>query len=465
MRIVHVSPVDVEGGAAKGAYNLHKSLQAAGADSLMLVQRKYGDDPSVISGGGKIAVVREGLRDRLDRLPLQFYDWRRENWWTVGWLPFDVRRVVDRLKPDIVQFHWSGRGGTPIESLARLGHYPIVWTLRDMWPITGGCHYSGGCDRYVSGCGTCPQLGSNRKFDISHWQWRRKHRAWRDVSVSYVALSRWIAECARRSPLTYDNEITVIPNGIDVDRFVPIDKRVARSMWQLPQDKRVILFGALQSTTDPRKGFRYLREALHALAEQGWTSRAMVVVFGAGAGDSHAGFDTRYVGHLRDEVSLASLYAAADVMVVPSIEENFGKTAIEALACGTPVTAFNNTGVVDMVDHWVNGYLAQHLSPADLARGIAWCLDQGQRSNGLSRRAREKAVRSFSSRDVAGRYVALYDRLLDGRRNAGRAPRSRASAAHEGVAAAAAPGGLAKGVAWLQSAWLRSPRLRSGGAQ
>lgn len=438
MRIVHVSPVDIEGGAAKGAYNLHRSLQAAGADSLMLVQRKYGDDPSVIAlgGGGKLSVLREGLRDRLDRVPLRLYDWRRENWWTVGWLPFDVRRELARLEPDIVQFHWSGRGGTPIESLRRLRDYVLVWTLRDMWPITGGCHYSGGCDRYVSGCGACPQLGSNRTYDISRWQWRRKLRAWRGVPVHYVALSRWIADCARRSPLTHGNEITVIPNGIDVDRFAPIDKDMARAMWQLPEDKRIVLFGALHSTTDPRKGYRYLREAMNALAEQGWTRRAMVVVFGASTGEQLAGFETRYVGVLRDEVSLASLYAAADVMVVPSIEENFGKTAIEALACGTPVAAFNNTGVVDMIDHWVNGYLAQHLSPADLARGIAWCIEQGQRSNGLSRRAREKAVRSFSGREVADRYVRLYERLLDGRSKAGRAPLPAPSVAAQARGAA-----------------------------
>jgi glycosyltransferase involved in cell wall biosynthesis len=440
MRVVHVSPVDVEGGAAKGAYNLHKALQAAGADSLMLVQRKYSDDPSIISEGGKLGIIREGLRDRLDRVPLSFYDWRRENWWTVGWLPFDVRDAVDRLKPDIVHFHWSGRGGTPIETLKRLGNYKMVWTLRDMWPITGGCHYSGGCDRYVTGCGTCPQLGSTRQLDISRWQWRRKHRAWRNVNMTYVALSRWIAECARRSPLTYDNEITVIPNGIDVDRFAPVDQRVARSFWQLPQDKRVILFGALQSTTDPRKGYRYLREALVTLAEQGWTRRAMIVVFGAGAGETQAGFETRYVGHLRDEVSLASLYAAADVMVVPSIEENFGKTAVEALACGTPVAAFNNTGVVDIIDHWVNGYLAQHLSPTDLARGIAWCLEQGQRGNGLSRRSREKAVRCFSAREVANRYVALYDRLLGDQRKAGRAALPTTTQSTESMALAPAGG-------------------------
>src|SRR3546814_15096041 len=109
-----------------------------------------------------------------------------------------------------------------------------------MWPLTGGCHYSGGCERYLSGCGSRPQLASNSRFDISWWQWRRMRQAWKDVKISFVALSNWMAEMVRHSPLTGGNEVSVIPNGIDVERFAPTDKAAARAAWRLPQDRKII---------------------------------------------------------------------------------------------------------------------------------------------------------------------------------------------------------------------------------
>jgi glycosyltransferase involved in cell wall biosynthesis len=416
IRVVHVSPTDLEGGAPKGTYNLHRALQAAGVDSRMLVLRKMSDDPSVVMRARRGSIAYAALRDRLDRLPLNFYDWHRHNWWSVGWLPFDIRKAIKRLAPDIVQFHWAGRGAIPIGTLADLKAYPLVWSLRDMWPITGGCHYSGDCLKFVSGCGRCPQLGSKARYDLSRWQWRRKHRAWGGVPVTYIALSNWMARCALDSPLTFGNEVVVIPNGIDVRRFAPSDKATARAKWGLPADRSVIMFGALHSLTDPRKGFAYLAEALRTLARQGWGERATAVVFGADHGAADTGLPARYVGVVQDEASLAQLYSCADVMVVPSVHENAAKTAIEALACGVPVTAFANTGQFDLVDHKVNGYLAENLAAADLARGIAWCLERMQMSDHLSLAARAKAVGCFDIDEIAIRHIGLYERLLAARR-------------------------------------------------
>src|SRR3546814_14232789 len=131
----------------------------------------------------------DGLRDRFDRLPLKLYNWQRHNGWTVGWLPFGIEGAVRDLKPDIVQFHWAGRGAATIGELAKLRQYPIVWTLRDMWPLTGGCQHSGGCTRYLSGCGSCPQLALHPRFHIRWGQWPRKRQHWQDRKTSFSALS------------------------------------------------------------------------------------------------------------------------------------------------------------------------------------------------------------------------------------------------------------------------------------
>lgn len=415
IRVVHVSPIDTMGGAARGAYGLHKALQEEGIDSRMLVLRKYSDDASVLTGRGARGpnILIQALRDRLDRLPLRLYDWDPAYFWTVGWLPFDITGEIEALDPDVVHFHWAGRGAAPIGMLPKLARFSKVWTLRDMWPLTGGCHYSGNCDRFRIGCGQCPQLGSNTDLDISAWQWARKRRAWRDVNIIYVAPSRWMADCALASPLRHQSKVLNIPNGVDVTQFKPIDRTAARHAWNLPQDRTLIMFGAINSTDDPRKGFRYFVEAMRTVTARQGRDSVMAVVFGAATTpDIDLGCETRYFGQLHDNVSLATLYSAADLMVVPSVQENAGKTSIEAMACGTPVVAFSNTGQVEIIDHQRTGYLAQDLSSEDLARGIEWCLEANRHGGALSRQARERAAERFDIRKVARLYVGLYQSLL-----------------------------------------------------
>ena len=415
IRVVHVSPTDLQGGACLGAYNLHKAIQARGVDSRMLVLRKFSDDPSVVPRNEGMLAKLDALRDPMDRLPLRSYRWDSSNWWSVGWLPFDLRRAINRLKPDVVQFHWAGRGAVPIKALSRLSRYPLIWSLRDMWPLTGGCHYAGDCNKFTSGCGSCPQLGSSSDHDLSRWQWRKKRRYWSGVPITYVALSNWMASCARRSPLVHGNDIVTIPNGVDVGHFRPFEKAQARAAWGLPLDKQIVLFGALHAVRDPRKGFQYLADAMRRLSGEGWAEKAIAVVFGAADGDLDLGMPISYVGHVRNG-DLPRLYASADVMVVPSVFENSAKTAIEALACGIPVVAFANTGQVDIVDHKVKGYLAADRSVADLARGIAWCLKEVSVGSELATQARAKALNSFDIDDVARIHVELYRKLVAERR-------------------------------------------------
>ncbi|MDX9859596.1 MAG: glycosyltransferase family 4 protein [Rhodospirillales bacterium] len=414
MRVIHVSPTDIDGGAAKGSYNLHRGLQRAGVDSMLLVQRKYSDDPSVIAIHGAHSEFHDRVRDRLDRLPLGFVGWRGQNWWTVGWIPFDVSPALARLKPDIVQFHWAGRGAAAIESMKRLRPYHIVWTLRDMWPLTGGCHYTAGCEKFLTECRDCPQLRSSFPVDLARWQWFRKFRSRKDLCITYIALSNWLADYARRSPLVHGNEVSVIPNGVDTDVYAPMDKAKARASWGLPADKRIALFGAVKATSDPRKGYVFLQDALARLAATEGQDRLMLVVFGADSIDVDTRLETRSVGWVEEDRRLAQLYACADVMVVPSLQENLGKTAIESMACGVPVAAFDNTGMPDIVDHRVNGYLAGNLSADDLAAGIAWCLEQTAESDRLQINARNKVIRCFDLHQVAARYIDLYHRLLQG---------------------------------------------------
>ncbi len=197
--------------------------------------------------------------------------------------------------------------------------------------------------------------------------------------------------------------------------YQPIDKPTARELLQLPQDKSLVLFGALAATKDQRKGFSLLAMALQRLSQTAWKDRIEVVIFGASppVQPIDIGFTPRYLGRLHDDIALALAYSAADVMAVPSTHESFGQTASEALACGTPVVAFNATGLMDIVDHQQNGDLAQPYESGDLANGIAWVLEDRERHADLCRKARRKAERQFTLESQARRYLSLFKDMLD----------------------------------------------------
>ena len=166
--------------------------------------------------------------------------------------------------------------------------------------------------------------------------------------------------------------------------------------------------------SDPRKGFSLLQTALQHLSLFKSPERVELVVYGSSqpVQPIDLSFKTHYLGYLHDDLCLAIAYAAADVMVVPSIQESFGQTASEALACGTPVVAFNTTGLKDIIDSQQNGYLATAYDPQDLARGIAWILEDSKRWQRLSANARAKAIQKFTIQTQTDTYLKLFQEIL-----------------------------------------------------
>ena len=408
MKILHVSTSDVDGGAARAAYRIHKGLTSIDVDSKMLVRTKLERDPTVLANKTPLAQ----LGSKLDALPLRQYPNRDSTMFSPQWFPDSVVSRVKQIDPDIVHLHWVCNGFLRIESLAKF-QKPIVWTLHDMWPLTGGCHYTKGCDRYQEGCGSCPQLSSTKQRDLSFRVWQRKKRIWPKLNLTLAAPSHWLAACIKSSPLFEGFRIEVIPTGIDAKRYKPIDKQVARVALGLPVDKRLILFGAGSTSGDPRKGFRHLLAALQKLYTDEWFEQLELVVFGeSSAGSRPTAFKTHYMDRLRDDISLALVYASADLFVAPSVQDNLPNTVIEALACGTPCLAFNIGGMPDMIEHQENGYLAEPFDIADLARGIEWTLADMTRHHRLSLSAHEKARKAFCLEERARQYSTLYSNLL-----------------------------------------------------
>jgi glycosyltransferase involved in cell wall biosynthesis len=396
---------------------LHQGLRKIGLDSRMLVQSKAGDDPAVVGPQGKIARGLNQLRPTLDGLPLQFYLNRQDIMlFSPGWLPSRIHHRVAGFRPDVVHFHWICNGFVPVTALHKFTQ-PLVWTLHDCWPFTGGCHYPLDCRRYQEACGACPQLNSHRHRDLSHRVWNRKARHWPRLNLTVVTPSRWLATTAQSSSLFREARIEIIPYGLDLNRYKPVDRQIARGLLGLPQDQKLILWGALGGARDHRKGFTCLQSALQFLAANGWYDKARLMVFGCSEPSPvpDMGLRADYLGVLHDDISLRLLYAATDVFIAPSIQDNLPNVVMEALACGTPAVAFNIGGMPDLIDHKQNGYLARPFETADLASGLEWILSDDSRHHDLRRAARDKVEKEYELAHIAQRYEALYQEILDNR--------------------------------------------------
>lgn len=413
MKVLLVNAADNEGGAAKAATRLLQGVRSGDVEASLYVQRKSGEQAGVEGPGTRVAKALGFARPSIEEAVLGISPAKFTGPFSAAFLPDRLPKVVQKHAPDILHLHWVARM-LRLETLARCTG-PLVWTMHDSWPFTGGCYLPLDCTRYRESCGSCPVLRSRSEVDLSRRVWLRKRKAWRDLNLTLIAPSRWMAASARSSSLFRDKRVEVIPNAIDLQRFHPTDQRTAREILSLPQDKKLVLFGAKGATGDPNKGFHLLVEALRELRESPLRDSIELVIFGSSvpANPTELGFRTHFTGWLSDEVSLALLYSSADLFVLPSIQENLPYTVMEAMACGTPCVAFNQGGVPDLIDHRETGYLAAAHDPTDLARGIAWVLEDKERRRELAAKARNKVQREFSVETVAQRHIALYRELLN----------------------------------------------------
>ncbi|WP_111638653.1 glycosyltransferase family 4 protein [Marinomonas shanghaiensis] len=404
MKILIVNTLDVQGGAARAAYRLHQALLAESVDSAMLVQSKSSDDYTVIGPNTKIKKTLSKLRPSLDSLPLFRYKNRSKTLFSLNWLPFsDVVDRINDINPDVVHLHWVNAGMMRTEDLIRI-KAPIVWSLHDMWPFTDGYHYDPKFDINDYGLSSEPRLHHQAKV------FSRKNKAYRKIkNITVVGLSKWLHDCSKNSSLLGDKVHVNLPNPIDTKAYSPFNKGHARDLFNLPSNKKLVLFGAMGATSDPRKGFKELADSLSLL-----NTHVELVVFGSRKPERPPNFKQKvhYLGELNDDVSLRILYSAADVMVVPSLQENLSNAIMESLSCATPAVGFDIGGNGDLIEHQKTGYLAKPFDTADLAKGIEWVLN-AKNYEEVCQNARDKVLCEFDSQVVAKKYIGLYKSILD----------------------------------------------------
>lgn len=375
MKVVHISTYDRKGGAAIGAYRLHKAFLKFGIDSVMLVKEvSVKEDKSII----KADPPKQGLWTKMQGIVGMLIDMLKVEKKSSRLGVYSEFRGRYRLaanknvqEADVIYLHWVNNNYIDIievENLLRLGK-PVFWLLHDVFPLTGGCHYPMECTKFHENCFGCDYWLGGTKAQ-SYLQ--KKKRLLKYKNLRFVATTNWLVQMEKESALK-EIPVSLIPYSLDINKFHPIEKENARKLFHISDSKKVILFGAQGAIYNYYKGFKYFQEALEELLRMPvHKDEILVLVFGSDYNREIAdmiGFETYFLGALQDEYSLIMAYNSADVFVIPSLAEAFGQVIIESMACNTPVVGFDVGGIPDNVNE-NTGYLAKYCDSGNLAQGI-----------------------------------------------------------------------------------------------
>ncbi len=416
MRVLIINTTERQGGPAIAAYRLTEALKNNGIKAKMLVRRKSTGQVTTVlaerSAANRLTMLWERLSVALHT------HFRRNRIYAIdlGHSGGDITELPEFKQADVIHLHWINDGMLSLAAVEKIiaSGKPIVWTLHDMWPFTGVCHYAHDCDHYTTHCHDCPQLNSRKHHDMAYKVFDRKRQLLQGTNIQFVACSRWLGNMAGNSCLLQGKKVVCIPNAININLFRPRNRRMARENLGLPVDKRLILFSS-HTLSDERKGFHYLREAIMRLTatHPEWKQQLGLVLVGKDIEPTKyhdIPLDIYPLNYISDEKKLVDIYNAVDLFAIPSLQDNLPNTVVEAMACGVPCIGFNVGGIPEMIDHLHNGYVAEYKNVNDLANGIHWLLTEGEYDI-LSREAARKAANTYGENSVAMKYISIYNRM------------------------------------------------------
>lgn len=387
-------------------YRLHSSLLEAGINSKILCEYKTTESSQVLVFKPSLALkIFDKLLEQItSRLGLN--DIHRFS-------SFEFRQHQAFLDADILHFHGT-HGFLNYLALPRLTKdKPAVFTVQDMWTLTGHCGYSFDCDRWKIGCGDCPDLSIYPAVerDATHLEWKLKDWVYQQLNLILICPSQWIANLAQQSPLTNRFPIHHIPYGIDTEIFQPLDPQQCRSQLGLPQDKKILLFAAV-NLNDHRKGGDLLIKALQNLPPS-LKAETVLMVFGRETQKIAELVDLQvfHLGYLNDDRAKAVAYSAANLFLFPTRADVFGLVSIESQACGTPVVSFKVGGVSDHVHPGITGYLAEAENAQNFGDGIVQLLEDEPLRHQMSQQCRAIAVEEYNAKSLTEKHIEMYREL------------------------------------------------------
>lgn len=406
MNIVHLVASD-SGGAYRAAERISDSLNRIGENSIVVVLEKKRQGSNVYPFFYKkkfrlfvFKVVRKIESKKLKKMKLTSYFYESS-------LGVNLYRMNEVKRADVINIHWVNDGMVSYKELKRLckSGKKVVWTMHDMFSFTAGCYYDQECGGYQNGCQNCPMVRNIKNGQKFIDRLYLKKESAYIGEIGFIGCSKWISKCAQNSTLLEKKAIITIPNPIDSGVFKPVGREDCYKLFPMVKNdaKKNILFGAMMATSDPRKGYKYLIEALKYIEEK---DKYRLIVFG-GSRDYTVPVDIECVsvGSISNDDKLVALYSLADVFVAPSLQENLSNAVMESLACGTPVAAFNIGGMQDLICNGETGCLVDPFDEKMLSEAIQIL---AMKKDNFTYKCREKACRDFSMQRVGNAYRNFY---------------------------------------------------------
>ena len=385
-----------------------------GIDSTLLTAVPTGSDSTIIGPPGRFSrlgfLVSRELEHRLWRVQRSSV----RTWRSPAYFGSLSARTLDDFGADVVNLHWVTDGLLTIPQIGRI-RTPTAWSLYDMWAFCGSEHY--GVDtadaRWRTGYTKANRPPGDGGLDLDRFCWTRKHQRW-TKPIHLVAASSWMADRVHTSALLASWPSATVPHPIDCTVFAPRERAIARRRLGIDDSGPLILFLSSAGISDARKGWDLLDAALTGLRRAHPGTRALIV--GPSDADAIAHYPQHiWAGTVSDDSELSWYYAAADVVAVPSREDNMPLTAMEAQACGRAVVAFRIGGLPDIVDDGRTGFLAEAIDSDHLAEALQAALDDALGADDLGQAARERAVARWSDEPVVNGYLRVYEQVLSGR--------------------------------------------------
>jgi glycosyltransferase involved in cell wall biosynthesis len=420
MKIAIINTNDESGGAARAASRLHKALLSAGNNARYLVRSKTTSDTNTI-------LISESIESRKrNKYANQFYKEHvqvelinqdrsslTDTMFSFGYPGLLIEHIPEILDADIINIHWVNGLLSPhsVDRILASGK-PVIWTLHDMWPFTGGCHYTAGCIGFKTDCGNCPQL-ANDKYDLPSGLLKDKVDFFNKDNLTIVTPSNWLRREAEMSAVFGQREILTIPNAVNHELYTDTDRQEVRRLHKVADDEVLLLFGAVNGKSK-RKGFDLLSQAISYLVETNRAGNLKILCLGHPSTTLESlGLPVINAGYTEDEKIIAGYYAAADIFVLPSREDNLPNTILEAFSCNTPVVAFSVGGIEDLIEDGYNGYKVPAFDCNLLAERIYYLAADSVLRQTLADNARATIERAYTLKHQAKSYAELFARLHD----------------------------------------------------
>lgn len=396
-----MSAASEETGAGKATILTHQALLKLGVESKVLFLKSNIKNTEITSFHKK-SIKNKFFRfvlTSMDHYVLIFYPNKNKQIFSPGIFGLKLCKESLLKWADVIHIHWANHGYINIKEINKWNK-PVVWTLRDMWAFTGGCHHSFSCKKFRNTCGSCPVLHSNRVYDISYIGQKKKLKYLTEEKIKWVAISRWMKNEALSSRILNGKKIEVIHSGVDSEVFKILDKTELRKKYGYNLSDKVIIIGAT-NLRESYKGFKYILKVLSESAKD-----LQIITFGSTSfTDNEISQNFKHYGVV-EESQLAELYNLADLFFGPSVAEAMGKTFLEAQLCGVPVLCFSETGPEDIIKHKETGYLAKFKNEEDLLEGFKYCISKKWNNELISRYAKE----DFDIKNIAKKYINIYEK-------------------------------------------------------